>query len=292
MSWIAGINHWAMPGVPVREAASLAARAGFGAIELNIAEDGEVNLSTSHAAANALRSAVEGEGIRICGLSSGLYWRYSPTSDDPGVRRKAREVATRQIEVAAALGAGAVLIVPGQVGAAMGGPVVRYDTAYERAAEFIAGLAPAAEAAGIDIGVENVWNKFLLSPLEMRRFVDDAGSGRVGVYFDVGNILLYGYPEQWIKILGPRVRRVHLKDFRRSEGTPGTFCDIGAGDVDWEAVGVALAKTGYDGPLTAEVSPSEEERSDMGSYVSRIYGHVSGVIARMQGAAGRGASDG
>ena len=292
MGWTAGINHWAMPGVPVRDAASLAARAGFGAIELNIAEDGEVNLSTGHAAANALRSAVEGEGLRIGGLSSGLYWRYPPSSNDQSVRQKAREVAARQIELAAAMGAGAVLIVPGQVGAAMGGPVVRYDAAYERAAEFISELAPTAEAAGIDIGVENVWNKLLLSPLEMRRFVDDAGSGRVGVYFDVGNILLYGYPEHWIAILGERIRRIHLKDFRRSEGTPGTFCDIGAGDVDWEAVGRALAQAGYDGPLTAEVSPTEQDRSNMAEYVSRIHGHVSGVIARMQCAAGRGASDG
>lgn len=286
MSWSAGINQWAIPGVTVREAARLAARAGFEALEPNIDEEGEVSLSTDERSARALRAAVEEEGMHIGGLSSNLYWRYPPTSDDPAVRDRAREIATRQLELAAGLGAGAVLIVPGLVGQAQGGPVMRYDVAYERAREFIASLAPVAEQLGVDIGVENVWNKLLLSPTEMREFVDGIGSPRVGVYFDVGNILLYGYPEHWIEILGARIRRVHLKDFRRSTGTPGEFCDIGSGDVDWEAVGQALGSVGYDGPLTAEVMPTEAERADMQRYVSRIHGHVAGVLERMRVAAG------
>ncbi|MDP9379954.1 MAG: sugar phosphate isomerase/epimerase [Chloroflexota bacterium] len=286
MSWSAGINQWAIPGVTVREAARLAARAGFEALEPNIDEEGEVSLSTDERSARALRAAVEEEGMHIGGLSSNLYWRFPPTSDDPAVRDRAREIATRQLELAAGLGAGAVLIVPGLVGQARGGPVVRYDVAYERAREFIASLAPVAEQVGVDIGVENVWNKLLLSPTEMREFVDGIGSPRVGVYFDVGNILLYGYPEHWIEILGARIRRVHLKDFRRSTGTPGEFCEIGSGDVDWEAVGQALGSVGYDGPLTAEVMPTEAERADMPGYVSRIHGHVAGVLERMRVAAG------
>ncbi len=278
----AGINAWAMPGVSVREAARIAARAGFDVLEPNLAEDGELGLDTSQQSARELRSAVESEGVRVGGLSSGLYWKYSPTSDDKATREKAREIAVQQLEMASELGAGAVLIVPGQVGRAMGGPTVRYDIAYERATEFIAGLAPVAESVGVDIGVENVWNKFLLSPVEMRQFVDEIGSPRVGVYFDVGNILLYGYPEHWLEVLGPRVRRVHLKDFRRSSGTPGEFCDIGDGDVDWEAVGVALDSVGYQGPLTAEVSPTEQEQADLQGYIDRIHGQVRGVMARMQ----------
>ena len=284
MSWQSGINHWAMPGVPVREAAGMAARAGFDTIELNIAEDGELTPETDEAGAAALRTAVEDAGISIGGVSSGLYWRYSPTSDDADIRQKARDIAQRQLELAAALGVGAVLIVPGQVGGSSGGPMVRYDTAYDRAAEFLAAVAPVAEAVGVDIGVENVWNKLLLSPLEMRQIVDGVGSERVGVYFDVGNILLYGYPEHWIEILGSRVRRVHLKDYRRSDG----FCPIGEGDVDWEAVGAALGGIGYDGPLTAEVSPDEVERSNMDAYVAKIHQHVAGVIQRMQNGAGKG----
>lgn len=288
MGWQTGVNQWALPGVPVREAAATAARAGFEALEINLDEEGEVSLSTTGSAASQLRAAVEAEGLRIPSLSTGLYWRYPPTSPDPAVRAKARDIAVRQLELAAALGAGAVLIVPGVVGRARGEPSVRYDVVYERAREFIASLAPTAEGAGVDIGVENVWNKLLLSPLEMRDFVDGIGSPRVGVYFDVGNILLYGYPEHWIEILAGRVRRVHLKDFRTSVGTLDGFCDIGAGDVDWEAVGAALGAVGYDGPLTAEVSPTQEERADLQGYAGRIHGHVAAVLARMRTAAERG----
>lgn len=259
----------------------MARRAGFGAIEPNLAEDGELGLSTDEAAARALGSAVESEGLQVAGLSTGLYWRYSPTSEDTATRQKARDIARQQLTVAAALGAGAILVVPGQVGPAADGSSVSYDAAYERAEEFLAALAPEAESAGVDLAIENVWNKFLLSPLEMKRIIDDSGSARIGAYFDVGNILLYGYPEQWIEILGPRVRRVHLKDFRRSTDKSGGFVDIGAGDVDWEAVGAALGRVEYGGPLTAEVFPTEEERADLESYISRIGRDVAGAMQRM-----------
>ncbi len=281
MAWTASINHWAMPGTSVREAAVLAKAAGFGALEVNIAETGEVSLETDSGSARAIRDAIVGEGLEVAGLSSGLYWTYPPTSDDPDMRRRASDICRKQLELAAELGAGAILVVPGVVGRYTGPPVVSYDTAYERAAEFLAELAPVAEAAGVDIGVENVWNKFLLSPLEMKRLVDEAGSERVRVYFDVGNILLLGYPEQWIRILGSRIARIHLKDFDRSANLPGAFVDIGAGDVDWEAVGEALRTTGYDGPLTAEVGPTDEERGDLQAYINRIGEHVRGAMARM-----------
>lgn len=287
MSWIAGINHWAMPGVPVREAAVIAKRAGFGAIELNLDEDGELGLGTSETEARAIRSAVESEGLQIGGLATGLYWRYSHTADDPGTRERAREITKRQLSLAAALGAGAILVVPGQVGQMMGGPVVRYDVAWQRAEEFLTALAPEAESAGVALAIENVWNKFLLSPLEMQRIVDERQSDAIGVYFDVGNILLYGYPQQWIEILGTRIRRIHLKDFRQSVGTLAGFVDIGEGDVDWEAVGVALHSIGYDGPLTAEVFPNEQEQANIEEYVGRIGQQVNGVMQRMMEAAER-----
>lgn len=278
MTWLAGLNHWALPDTPVREAAALARGAGFDALELNLDEMGEVSLATTAADARALRATVEGAGLRVGGLSTALYWHHSPTVEDAATRARAREIAVRQLDLAAELGAGAILVVPGMVGRAAGGPLARYDAAYERAAEFLAALAPAAERAGVDLAIENVWNKFLLSPLEMRRLVDEVGSARIGVYFDVGNILNIGYPEQWLAILGHRVRRVHLKDFRRE---PPGFVDIGGGDVDWPAVGAALRGIGYDGPLTAEVAPAPTERTDLARYAARIARDVRGVIARM-----------
>lgn len=283
MAWLAGLNHWALPDTSVREAATLTRAAGFDALELNLAETGEVSVETSAAEARALRATIEGTGLRVGGLSTALYWRHSPTADDPAERALARDIATRQLELAAELGAGTILIVPGVVGRTTGGPVTRYDVAYARAAEFLAALAPVAERAGVNLAIENVWNKFLLSPLEMGRLVDDAGSARIGVYFDIGNILALGYPEHWIAILGARIRRVHLKDFRRE---PPGFVDIGHGDVDWAAVGDALRAIDYDGPLTAEVTPTPAERADLAGYAARMAGDVRAVLARMSGSQG------
>lgn len=281
MRWTASINHWAMPGLSVREAATLARQAAFGAIELNLDETGEVSLATDERNARALRAVVADEGLAISGLATGLYWRYSPTADDPATRRRALEIARRQLALAAALEAGAILVVPGQVGTALSEATARYDLAWDRAVEFLAALAPEAASTGVDIAIENVWNKFLLSPLEMQRIVDGTGSDRVGVYFDVGNILLYGYPEQWIEILGRRIRRVHLKDFRRAVGTLDGFVAIGSGDVNWATVGAALRQIDYHGPLTAEVFPDERQRADLPAYVAAVGRQVAGAIERM-----------
>ena len=136
-----------------------------------------------------------------------------------------------------------------------GAEVVPYADAYDRALDFVRRLAPVAEAAGVTICVENVWNKFLLSPLEMRAFIDAASSRAVAAYFDAGNALLTGYPEHWIAALGPRIRRVHFKDFRRAVGTVDGFCDLLSGDVDWPAVMRALRAIRYDGWVAAEMIP-------------------------------------
>ena len=130
-----------------------------------------------------------------------------------------------------------------------------YDVVYERALEAIKRLAPYAEKRKVIIGLENVWNKFLLSPNEMRDFIDEIDYPYVGAYFDVGNVILNGYPEQWISILGNRISKVHFKDYRRSVGTLDGFVDILSGDVDYPAVMKALEDIGYDDWVTAEVFP-------------------------------------
>jgi hexulose-6-phosphate isomerase len=112
------------------------------------------------------------------------------------------------------------------------------------------------------MGIENVWNKFLLSPLEMRDFIDSFHTRAVGSYFDAGNVLLTGYPEHWIKILGRRIVRVHVKDFKKSVGTAEGFVDLLEGDVDFEAVKAALAEVDYDGYVTAEMLPYQPGRPE------------------------------
>ena len=140
--------------------------------------------------------------------------------------------------------------------------VIPYDVCFKRASEAIIKLVPVAEKLGVAIAVENVWNKFLLSPLEMREFIDNFNTSQVGVYFDVGNVLLTGYPDQWIRILGSRIKRVHIKDFKRSVGTADGFVDLLDGDVDFEAVKQALSEINYNGYVTAEMIPFSPGRPE------------------------------
>ena len=141
-------------------------------------------------------------------------------------------------------------------------PVIPYDVAYDRALEEIKKLVPVAEEYGVEIGIENVWNKMLLSPLEMRQFIDSVGSDMVGVYFDTGNVVFSGYPEHWINILGKRIKKVHFKDYRRNPGGLNAFVDLLAGDVDWKAVMAAFKNVGYEGWAAGEMIPQYAQGSD------------------------------
>jgi hexulose-6-phosphate isomerase len=151
----------------------------------------------------------------------------------------------------------AYLYVPGAVDVFFdpNAEVVPYDVCYARAQAAISALLPTAESLNVAVCIENVWNKFLLSPLEMRAFIDSFDSPQVGAYFDVGNVLLTGYPDQWIRILGQRIRRIHIKDYQIAAGGDTGFCDLLDGDVNFEAVKLALAEIGYNGYVTAEILP-------------------------------------
>ena len=241
----------------IEEKFLLAKEAGFQGFEIDLSEDGPVNLTSTKGELEAFRALAEKHGLELSGLMSFLYWGANAASANPAVREKAAGILARQIECARQLGIDTILAVPGAVGVDFipGSEIVRYDTAYERATDFIKAALPLAESAGITIAVENVWNKFLLSPLEMRAFVDQFDSKNVGVYFDVANTLAFGYPEHWIEILGTRIKRVHFKDYRRNVATVDGFCDLLSGDVDWPAVMAALHKVGYEGWVTAEMIP-------------------------------------
>ena len=129
--------------------------------------------------------------------------------------------------------------------------VVGTETAWSRALEALRELAPEAARHRVVIGVENVWNRFLVSPLEMRRFLEEVGSPWVMAYLDVGNILRIGYPQDWVRTLGPRIKRVHVKDFKLASNT---FVGLLEGDIDWKAVVAAFREVNYRGWWTAEVS--------------------------------------
>lgn len=236
---------------------ALTREAGFDGFEIDLSEDGPVAMATPEADLQDIRRLAEKHNLTLSGLATGMYWGANPVSDDPAIRERAAAILDREIRAAAALGIDAILVVPGSVGVDFipGCEIVPYDVAWDRANAFIRAGLPLAEELGVTICIENVWNKFLLSPLEMRAFIDGFGSERVGCYFDVGNVLATGYPEQWIRILGDRIRRVHFKDYRRNVGSADGFCDLLSGDINWPAVRQALAAANYDGWVTAEMIP-------------------------------------
>ena len=245
----------------VREAMQVCKDAGYDGVEPVLSEAGYLNMKSSDAQVKEIREMAEELGLEIPSLGVWSLWDNNLVSGDKKMRADARAIIKRQIEAAAILGADTVLVVPGSVGNEFSSKpeVVRYDIAYERALEGLSALAPHAEALKVNIGIENVWNRFLLSPLEMRGLIDEINSPCVGAYFDVGNIIYVGYPEQWIEILGARIKKIHICDYRRDQAGLGAFVDVMAGDVNFRAVMAALEGIGYDDYLTLEMLPNYKE---------------------------------
>ena len=242
--------------VDLREACEQARKAGYDGVELCLSEAGQLNMKTPEKELTAIRRMVEDMGLQVCSVGAWNLWEHNLAGEDETEAAYACDIVKKQVECAQAFGADAVLIVPGWVGTNFAPGIVRYDIAYANSQKRLAGLAPFAEAAGVALAVENVWNKFLLSPLEMRRFLDEIGSAYVGAYFDVGNILYIGYPDQWIEILGKRIKRLHFCDARPEQAGLGMFVDLFEGDVDFAAVMQAIRQIGYDSWATVEFLPN------------------------------------
>lgn len=259
-----GINVWSFPAGTVRDTLSLAKAAGFEGVELALNGEGELSLASTDREIREIRKLAEDLGLSLYSLSCGLCWDYRLSDDDPALRQKAKDMIRRQLEVAKILGADTILALPGVVNVEFSFPEkkVAYDVVYERALEGVSELAKDAEAIGVSIGLENVWNKFLLSPMEMRDFIDRIGSPYVGSYLDIGNTLYCGYPEDWVRILGGRIKKVHFKDYRMQAGGLHGFVDLLAGDVDYPEVMRAFAEIGYDDWVSAEMIPNYRHHTD------------------------------
>ncbi len=243
------MNIWGFPAdLKLDEVLRVTKDAGFDGIELAISEDGMLSLDTPEKTIKGYRNSIESHGLDAPSLASGLGWRYPLSSPDRVVHEKGVACVERSLEVAAILGAKTILVVPGVVTEEVG-----YRQAYDRSQESIRRLAAKAEDLGVSIGVENVWNKFLLSPLEFRRYLEEIGSDYVKAYFDAGNVLISGYPQDWIQILGDYLSCVHVKDFSTKIGNITGFTYLLQGDVNWAAVMKALRSVNYDGYLVAEL---------------------------------------
>lgn len=256
------VNQHSIPAaVGLADAFRLAREAGFDGFEPVVRATGELLADgTDDAGLARVRALARESGLSLRTLSSDAWFRFPLADPDPEVRRRSLALGERLVEMAARLGAEVLHVIPGMVDMPLARPdypPVPYDDVMRRSIEAVARLARKAESEGVRIGLENVWNRFLQSPLEMRDLIDSAGSPAVTAFFDVGNCLAIGYPEDWIRVLGgARLARVHFKDFRRAAGiaTAAGFVAPLSGDANWPAVMAALDEAGYAGPLTVEVA--------------------------------------
>lgn len=254
------INLWAFPypdRMNLRECLQLAKDAGFDGIELNYDLESDLSPKSATKDFHAIRRMAEEVGIAISGLCSFLFWPYPLTSNDPKERARGMELAGLMTQAAHDLGVENLLVVPGAVHMpwrADHDPTPN-DVCDKRARQAIGKLLPNAEKLKVKLNVENIFfNGYLLSPEEMNDFVDPFDSEFLNVHFDTGNIMLFQFPEHWIRQLGPRVQNVHLKEFSKkgTDHSLESFRPLLDGTTNWPAVMEAFDQIGYEGYLTFE----------------------------------------
>ena len=238
--------------VPLVEQFAQVKSHGFEGIEIRFGDDIPLNATPDEA--KRIGDAAHKAGIAIVSMWVSQPLSANPlNSPDPQLRANGVEAIRKAIELATHLNCGALLLYPGRVGS---GPKfqVSYQETWDRFTVELKKLVPAAERAKVLLTPENVWNKFLLSPLEMRTFVDQFHSPWLQTHFDIGNVMQFGYPQDWILTLGPRIKRIHVKDYKLSaRAEQGRFVGLLEGDVDWKAVMAALVQVGYRGFLSPEI---------------------------------------
>jgi L-ribulose-5-phosphate 3-epimerase len=210
--------------------------AGFEGVEL---------ISPNAFDVNDVLSARDKTGLTIHGVSGSRHWQDALSDPDPQVVARGMAAIRQEFADCKAYGGTTVLVVPAVVNRKVG-----YRDAYKRSQKCIRELIPDAEKHGVKIAIEEVWNKFLLSPLEFARYIDEFESPWVGAYFDVGNVVEFGYPEEWIRELGKRILKVHIKEYKKEKRFN---YKLGEGEIDWAAVRTALNNADYKGWVTAEV---------------------------------------
>ena len=216
--------------------------------------------------AEQIKKAADEAKIRIDSVMNMDHWQYPLSSGDATVVEKSLAGMRISLRNAKLWGSETVLLVPAVVNAQ-----TSYRDAWMRSQHQIRRLLPLAEELKIVIGIEEVWNKFLLSPLEMATYISEFKSPWIKAWFDVGNVVLYGYPQDWIRTLGRTIVNVHLKDFKRKEGGYA-WVNLGDGDVDWAAVRKAFAEIGYAGSAIAELDGGDE------AYLRDVSGRMDRLV--------------
>ncbi len=240
-----GVNAWIYPSnFNFESVLRLSKNIGFDGVELNLDEE---MLKIDRGGRSEISDVARSLDLELPSLCTGLFWKYNLASPDEKIRRKGIELIKQGCIFAADIDASIFLVVPG-----VATPEIPYKYMWNLSKESLLEAAKIAEDHAVIIGVENVWNKFLYSPLEFRSFVEEINHPNVKVYFDVGNAFLLGYPEQWIKHLADLIVCVHIKDFQISTMQ---FKPLFQGDIPWQRIMKALSEVGYKGFLNVEVSP-------------------------------------
>ncbi len=240
-----GVNAWIYPSsFTVDEVLKASANIGFDGVEFNLDEK---SLKLSKKERREISEKAASLGLELPSLCTGLFWKFNLASPDEKVREMGIEIIKKGCEFASDIGSKVFLVVP-----AVAVPEVSYSEMWNLSKESILKAVHTAEEYDVILGIENVWNRFLYSPLEFRRFIEEINHSYVKVYFDVGNIHFLGFPQQWIRHLSDLIVCIHVKDFLRAERE---FKPLLEGDVPWPEVMRALREVGYDGFLNVEVSP-------------------------------------
>ncbi len=256
------LNYWVFGGFDGArtpyEFIDFAAENNLDGIELTVGDALPVDISADECRKIAAYAQEKKVGLRS--IATGCYGAMSLGAADEAERQQAIEFTKKYLQIAQNLGVGTILVIPGstQVAWAPERPIVDYMTAWEKSTASLRELLPFAEKCGVVIALENVWTRFLFSPMEWKIFIDQFNSDFIGMYFDVGNCALYCQGVDYIRALGKRIKAVHLKNFK-GQDCGGTLLGFGddllVGDVDYPALFAAFAEVGYTGPFTVEMIP-------------------------------------
>ena len=279
------INLWAFPypaRMDLRQCFELAKRAGFDGIEVNFDLDNDLSPKASDADLRAIGKMARDVGIAISGMCTFLYWPYPFTADDPKVRARALELASNMIRACHLIGTDNLLVVPGAVFIPWMKEVKEIPLAVcdRRAREAVGKLVPQAERLGVHLNIENIFvSGYLMTAAEMNDFVDGVGSDHVHVHFDTGNVMFFQFPQDYIPVLGKRIRNVHLKEYtkRSTDYTIEGFRPLLDGTTDWPAVMAAFDKINYRGYLTFEYF------HPFAHYPEALIYHTSDALDRLLG---------
>jgi len=246
------ISQLCVPGA-LGEVLEKTRRWGYEALELGVSEEGGVlNLSTPASRRKDIIRQIVDQGLSLTSLVALPVAQHSLFDHIAAERHKGQDLCRRILDMAAEMGADTILLVPGRLVSE-----TCYDEAMTMCIESLQALAPHAEACRVNIGIENVWNKFLVSPLDMKFLIESVHSRYVGAFVDVGNIVFWGYPEHWIRILAPYLKKIHFKDLA-VRGMNLAVVPLGQGAVNWDAVMREIRAARYDGALISEVEGGDD----------------------------------